>query len=195
MGKRVFVWVAHPRAGSLCHGLGEAYREGAEGGGAEVRLMTLDAMAFDCGVFAGYAGEMPPLEPDLIAWQEAVSWAQHLLVVHPYWWGSMPARAKAVLDRALVPGFGFRYREGSVLWDRLLKGRTADVIITSDTPPWYDTLLYHKPGRRVMRNQVLGFCGIKTRRIVQMGTVKTAKPDKIAAWLEKARKLGASAAG
>jgi len=193
MPKKIFIWMAHPRADSLCAGLADAYHEGARAAGAAVRRLDLHAMRFDPD-FEGYGTPAPALEPDLLAWQEGVAWADHLFVVHPYWWGAMPARAKAVLDRALLPGFGFRYRKGSVLWDKLLKGRTADVMITSDTPPWYDTLIYRKPGRRVIRNQVLGFCGIKTRRIVQVGTVKTADEAKRARWIARAGDLGRTAA-
>jgi len=194
MAKRIFVWVAHPRETSLCASLGDAYGEGAEAAGASLRRIDLHAMDFDAGAGAGYGHAVPPLEPALIAWQEAVAWADHLLVVHPYWWGAMPARAKAVLDRALLPGFGFKYHARGLMWDRLLTGRTADTIITSDTPPWYDTLAYRRPGRRVLRNQVLEFCGIQVRRQVQFGPVKTASPDRIAGWLAKARRMGGEAA-
>ena len=37
---------------------------------------------------------MPPLEPDLLEWQQGIAWADHLLIIHPYWWGAMPTRAK-----------------------------------------------------------------------------------------------------
>jgi putative NADPH-quinone reductase len=98
-----------------------------------------------------------------------------------------------VLDRALTSGFGFKYHKRGMGWDKLLTGRTADAILTSDTPPWYDTLVYRKPGRRVLRNQVLKFCGIKPRKIVQFGTIKTANEAKRARWIERARDMGRSA--
>lgn len=195
MSRKIFIWMAHPRATSLCSGLADAYQAGAEEGGATtVRRMDLSAMRFD-PYFEGYGGAEPlPLEPDLLAWQEGIEWADHVAVVHPYWWGAMPARAKAVLDRALLPGFGFQYHEQGTGWDKLLTGRTADVILTSDTPPWLDTLLYRKPGRRVIRNQVLGFCGIRMRRSLQVGPVKTAGPERIGGWITRARRMGRAAA-
>lgn len=194
MAKRIFVWVAHPRAGAFCEALGKAYADGAQAAGAELRLMTLSTMTFALD-FEGYSGRRVPLEPDLLAWQEAIAWSEHVVIVHPYWWGAMPAKAKAVLDRALVPGFGFKYHATGLLWDKLLTGRTADVIITSDTPPLFDTLAYGMPGRRVIRNQVLGFCGIKLKRRVQIGPIKTASEKKRAAWLARASEMGRRAAG
>ena len=193
MAKRIFVWVAHPKADSLCEGMADAYQAAVAGSGAEVRRMNLSDMSFDMN-FEGYGESAPMLEPDLMEWQENVRWADHLLFVHPYWWGSMPTKAKAVLGRALTPGFGFTYHRKGVNWDKLLKGKTADVMITSDTPPLLDTILYRKPGRRVMKNQILGFCGVQTKNVVQFGSVKTASPEKISSWIERAGRLGVKAA-
>ncbi|MEQ8896574.1 MAG: NAD(P)H-dependent oxidoreductase [Roseovarius sp.] len=193
MARKIFIWVAHPKAGSLCAALADAYQKGAEGQGAEIRRMDLCDMRFD-PAFEGYGDAVPELEADLLTWQEAVVWSDHLLIVHPYWWGAMPTQAKAVFDRALSPGFGFRYHRRGMGWDKLLKGRTADAVITSDTPPLLDTLIYRKPGRRVLKNQVLGFCGIRMRRLKQFGSVKLARPEKIARWLDRAREMGRAAA-
>ncbi len=193
MTKRVFIWVAHPRAGSLCEGLADAYQAGAEAQGADVRRMNLAEMSF-AAEFEGYGSNAAPLEPDLKAWQDAIAWADHILIIHPYWWGAMPTKAKAVLDRALTPGFGFKYHRKGVAWDKLLVGKTADAVITSDTPPLLDTVLYRKPARRVMKNQVLGFCGIKTKNVIQLGSVKMASPEKIGRWMHRAQRMGQRAA-
>lgn len=193
MTRHTFIWVAHPKAESLCKGMADAYQAGAEAQGSEVRRMDLSAMAFDLNT-DGYGPDAPPLEPDLIAWQEAVAWADHILIVHPYWWGAMPTKAKSVIDRALAPGFAFKYHRRGLAWDKLLTGKTADVLITSDTPPLLDTLFYWRAGRRVLGNQILGFCGVKTRRAMQFGSVKTASPERIRAWISKARTLGVRAA-
>ncbi len=190
--KRVFIWVAHPKPGSLSEGIADAYQAGVEASGAQVRRMDLSEMTFTAN-FDGYR-EAPALEPDLLAWQEAMAWADHVMIVHPYWWGAMPTLAKAVLDRALTPGFAYKYHGKGMGWDKLLTGKTGDAIITSDTPPLIDTLIYRKPARRVIKNQVLGFCGIKSRKIVQFGSVKLADPKKIQRWIGAAHRMGASAA-
>jgi len=193
MTKRVFIWVAHPRSHSLCGGIADSYQAGALATGAEVRRIDLAEMSFDTS-FDGYGEDALPLEPDLLAWQDGISWADHILIVHPYWWGAMPTRAKAVLDRALTPGFGFRYHKVNVAWDKLLKGKTADANITSGKQPVLDSMLYRRPARRVIRNQVLGFCGIRAKRVIQFGSVKLASQKKIAGWLRRAERMGAHAA-
>lgn len=193
MTKRVFIWVAHPKSGSLCSGLADAYEAGIAKAGGEVRRMNLHEMSFNTA-FEGYDDTPPPLEPDLLKWQENIGWADHVLIVHPYWWGAMPTLAKAVIDRGLTPGFGFNYHTKGVAWDKLLTGKTADTIITSDTPPLLDTFIYGRPARRVMKNQVLGFCGIKSRNVVQLGSVKLASAKKIDGWMTRAQRMGARAA-
>ncbi len=194
MKRKVFIWVAHPKAESLCAGLAEAYEAGARSKGAEVRRMDLSDMTFTTASdFDGYSKKDTVLDPDLVTWQDNLKWADHVMIVHPYWWGAMPTQAKAVLDIALEPGFAFKYHARGVKWDKLLKGRTGDAIITSDTPPWLDTLLYRKPGRRVMKNQVLDFVGIKPRKVIQLGSVKLADAAKIGRWMQKVQQMGAKA--
>ncbi|MEL6451865.1 MAG: NAD(P)H-dependent oxidoreductase [Pseudomonadota bacterium] len=192
MPKRIFIWIAHPKTGSLNAALAARYAKGATAKGALVRTMSLADMDFDDS-FDGY-DKTRPLAPDLAKWQENVAWANHVMIVHPYWWGAMPSKAKAVLDMALLPGFAYKYHARGVAWDKLLTGRTGDAIITSDTPPWIDTLIYRSPGRRVMRNQVMKFCGVIPRKVVQLGSVKLASADKITRWLDRAERMGAAAA-
>jgi len=193
MSRKIFIWVGHPKPNTLCKAIGDAYQRGAERNGAQVRRMDLSDMSFDLSV-DGYGDGSAPLDHDLVAWQENIAWADHVLFIHPYWWGAMPARAKAVLDRALTPGFGYKYRQKGMGWDKLLAGKTADGVITSDTPPLIDTLIYRQPARRVLKNQVLGFCGIKARKIIQFGSVKMASQKKIEGWIGKAETMGARAA-
>ncbi|MEM8935294.1 MAG: NAD(P)H-dependent oxidoreductase [Pseudomonadota bacterium] len=192
MTNKIFIWVAHPKAGSLCEAIADRYQEGAEKAGAETRRINLSEMRFE-PAFSGYR-DAPELEPDLIAWQEAVNWADHIMIIHPYWWGAMPSSAKAVLDRALTPGFAFKYHKKGVAWDKLLEGKTADGFVTSDTPPLLDTFVYQKPARRVLKNQVFDFCGVKAKSIIQFGSVKMASAKKIARWMTRAENLGARAA-
>ena len=79
-------------------------------------------------------------------------------------------------------------------WDQLLKGKTGDAIITSDTPKWIDTFLYLSPGRRTIKNQVYKFCGIKPKKIDQFGSIKMADEGQMKSWLTQAGQYGSNAA-
>ncbi|MEX0367962.1 MAG: NAD(P)H-dependent oxidoreductase, partial [Ruegeria sp.] len=78
MAKRVFIWVAHPKAGSLNAALAERYAAGARGEGAEVRIMHLSDMAPEAGYSDGQ-----DLSPDIQTWQDNIRWADHVMILHP----------------------------------------------------------------------------------------------------------------
>ena len=193
MPKRIFIWVGHPRETSLSHGLADAYQAAAEGAGAEIRRMNTFDMNFDADLTEGYHSRKT-LEPCLEEWRENLSWCEHTAWIYPYWWGGMPAKMKGVIDRSFLPGFAMRYHEDDPWWDRLLAGRTADVIISSDSPGWFDTLRYGAPGHKQVKNLILEFSGIKVARMKQIGTIKTASDKKIKSWINQAANMGKRAA-
>ena len=192
MGKKIFIWVGHPSDTSLSHGMADAYERGAKQQGAEVRRMHLHDMAFDPDLTFGYK-QRKDLEPCLEEWRENILWAEHVCWAYPMWWGGMPAKMKGVLDRAFLPGFAMEYHENDPWWDALLKGRSADVLLTSDAPAFYDQIVYGRPAKNQVTNLVLKFSGIKPVRTLQVGTVKTASETKIQRWLKAAEKRGRKA--
>ncbi|MDM4771028.1 NAD(P)H-dependent oxidoreductase [Solimonas sp. SE-A11] len=189
MSSRVLVILAHPAEDSLCHALAARYAAGARQVGAEVRHLDLGRMAFDPVLRQGYR-EPQALEPDLARAQQELLWAQHLVFVYPIWWGAMPALLKGFLDRVLLPGFAFRYRRDSVWWDRLLAGRSAQLITTMDTPPWYYRWFYRQPGHEQMRRTVLEFCGVRPVRVRSFGPVRSATAEQRERWLDSAEGQG-----
>jgi len=189
MQKRVLVILGHPIVGSLCGALADSYTGAAESAGHEVRRINLAELKFDPILRHGYA-EPQPLEPDLVNAQAQIKWAQHVVFVYPTWWGSMPALMKGFIDRTFLPGFAFKYHKRSPLWDRLLTGRTAELIVTMDTPPLFNKLVNRSPGDKQMKRSVLQFTGLKPLRATSFGKVRGASNAKRAKWIAKAAKLG-----
>lgn len=189
----IFIWVGHPRSTSLSHAMADEFEKGARENGAKIRRMHLNDMVFDPDLEEGYHSRKE-LEPCLNEWRDNILWAKHLCWAYPIWWGGMPAKMKGVVDRAFLPGFAMDYPEGKLMWDRLLKGRSADVILTSDAPPWFDQVVNGRPAKNQAKNTVLEFAGIKPVKTLQVGTVKTADEKKINAWLNMAYRRGQKAA-
>jgi len=194
VAQRILVILGHPAPNSLCAGMATAYAEGAQAAGAEVRRLDLSTLHFDPRLQAGYRGEQP-LEPDLVAAQADITWAEHLVWVYPIWWGAMPALLKGFIDRVFLPGYAFKYRQGSSLWDRLLAGRTAELLVTMDSPPWYFRWVTHMPGHHQMKKAILEFCGIRPVKVRSFGPVRTADAKRLGAWVAQARALGARHGG
>lgn len=188
-GPKVLIVQGNPDPNSFCAALAESYREGARRSGAEVREINLPEMEFDPNLARGYKGETE-LEPDLIEAQKLIGWAEHLVFVYPTWWGTLPALLKGFVDRVFLPGFAFRYRPNSIRWDKLLKGRSARLIVTMDTPPWYYRLIYGSPGHKAMKRSTLEFCGVKPVRISSVGVIKSSSRAKREAWLARVGQLG-----
>lgn len=186
---RTLVLVGHPDPNSLCAAMAQRYVDAARDAGKPVRLLQLGQLAFDPVLRAGYRSSQP-LEPDLRAAQDDILWAQHLVWVYPTWWGAMPALLKGFIDRIFLPGFAFKYRPNSSLWDRLLAGRSARLLVTMDAPPWYYRWFNRMPGHQQMRRTILEFAGVTPVRISSFGPVRGARPGLIDRWLQEAARLG-----
>ena len=192
MGKEVVVILGHPDADSYCAALAQAYVAAATEAGNRVGFYALGDMVFDPILRQGYK-QVQPLEPDLLALQHAISQAEHLVFVYPTWWGTMPALLKGMFDRLFVPGFAFKYRKpDSVLWDKLLKGRSAQAIVTMDTPGWYYRFIYKLAGHHILKRCILEFCGIRPVAIHALGPVKSSSPQQRQAWLAEVQHLAST---
>jgi putative NADPH-quinone reductase len=152
-------------------------------------VISLGSLSFDPILHNGYAA-VQELEPDLVAAQAAITWAEHLVFVYPLWWGAMPALLKGFIDRVFLPGFAFKFRDGSVFWDRLLAVRSAHLLVTMDTPPWYYRWVSGMPGHKQMKHTILGFSGVKPVAISNFGPVKSSTPEQREKWLAQARGFG-----
>ena len=188
MGKRILLILGHPSTTSFCAALAERYAQSALDAGHEVRQLRLGEMVFDPVLRDSYQ-QIQPLEDDLNAAQSDILWAEHLTLVYPIWWGGIPALLKGFFDRVLLPGFAFKYRKGKAFPDKLLNGRTAHLLVTMDTPPWYYRLIYRMPGLHEVRKTTLQFCGIKPLRTLTFGPVLGSTDQQRRSWLQQAQAI------
>jgi putative NADPH-quinone reductase len=132
------------------------------------------------------------MEADLITAQEKIKTADHIVWIYPLWWGMMPAIMKGFIDRVFVPGFAFKYHQNSSKWDKLLKGKTTEIICTLDYPVFVFKLFFGEGGVKVMRKMVLDFCGLKTTKTTYIGQIKPSTPEQRKEWLHKVELIGKS---
>ncbi len=191
--KKILLLLGHPDKSGLCGALTDAYEAGAKEAGHDVRRMNLGDMQFDPILHQGYRARQE-LEPDLAAFQENIQWCQHFVIVHPVWWVGMPALLKGLFDRAWLPGTAFRYiktasGQRTQFWSRLLKGRTARIIMTSGTVPW---LVRFLPGnvQAQLRWGILWFAGFSVYNTKWFGPSENPTPERKARWEGIVRALG-----
>ncbi len=191
--KNILIIVGHPNTKSLCSSFAQQYCEGANEAGHHVELLELGNMNFNPNFMGSYSSEVKmQLEPDLIYAQQKIKWAHHIVIVHPVWWGSVPAILKGFFDKVLTPGFAFKYKENSDWWDKLLQGKTGEIIYTADTPIWVNRFIFLAPSVNVINKRVFAFCGIKTKRIKGFGPVRGSDVEQRKKWLTHAKYLGST---
>ncbi len=195
MSKKIFLLLGHPDNSGLCGSLADAYEQGAKEAGHEIVRMNIGEMQFDPILHKGYRARQE-LEPDLQKFQEHVQSADHFVVVHPVWWVGMPAILKGLFDRAWLPGSAFRYiktKAGArtIFWHRLMRGKTARIIVTSGTAPW---LVRFLPGNvnAQLRWGILWFAGFRVYHTKWFGPAENPPEARRAAWLRIIHDLGRS---
>ena len=179
----------HPNKDSFNFALAAAYKKGAVSSGAEIKEIVIADLKFNPNLNHGYQ-KRTELEPDLLDSWDKIKWADHLVWIHPVWWGGLPAITKGFIDRVFLPGFAFQYRENSVWWDKLLSGKTAQIITTLDQPGWYYRLMFGKPSVNQLKKSTLGFCGVKPVKVTYLGPVKSSNEGLRKKWLDKVEYLG-----
>lgn len=189
MSKKILIINGHPNKDSFNFGLAEAYKKGAVNVGAEIKEIVIAELQFNPNLQFGYQKRIE-LEPDLIDAWEKIKWAEHLVWIHPVWWGGLPAISKGFIDRLFLPGMAFRYRDNSVWWDKLLKGKTARILTTLDQPGWYYRLAFGRPSVNQLKKSTLEFCGVKPVKVTYFGIIKTSDQTHRSKWLARAEDLG-----
>ncbi len=186
--KKVLVINGNPKNKSLCGALAEAYADAAKNQ-HDVIYVKLSDLTFDPNLHSGYnASQM--LEEDLKHLQTQISRAQHIVIVSPVWWGSMPAKLKGVFNRVLLSGYAFQYQKGNPFPAKLLEGKTAQLLFTLDTPTLWYKWIQGNPIYKQLKRTILSFVGIKTTSAHYFGPVISAKEKTIQGWLDKAERLG-----
>lgn len=187
--KKIVIINGHPNPGSFNYALAAAYKKGAVTSGAQVTEINIGELNFNPNLAYGYSKVMA-LEPDLLTSWDKIMAADHLVWIHPVWWGGMPAIAKGFIDRLFLPGMAYKYRKNSVWWDKLLKGKTAHIITTLDQPGWYYRLFFGRSSVNQLRKSVLQFCGISPVKVSYIGIIKTAAAVQREKWLQQVYEFG-----
>ncbi|MCF1192094.1 NAD(P)H-dependent oxidoreductase [Mangrovimonas sp. AS39] len=187
--KQVLIINGHPDKESFNHALSEAYKKGVNSSNAMVTQINISELEFNPNLKFGYRKRMD-LEPDLVAAIDKIKKADHMVWLFPMWWYGYPAIMKGFIDRTFLPGIAYQPIEGKPLPEKLLKGKSARLIITADTPKWYDFLIMKRPAINQFKKGTLQFCGINPVKVTYIATMKNSSSDFREKWLRKISVLG-----
>ncbi len=191
MGKRITLIQGHPDpAGEhLGHALAAAYAAGAREAGHEVRLIEVAGLDFPLlRTREDFEDGSPPEAINRA--QEAIAWADHLVILYPLWLGTMPAVLKAFLEQVFRPGFAMSKAEANQWPRKLMKGKSARIVVTMGMPAFLYRWYFRAHSLKSLERNVLGFCGVSPIRETLLGVVEGVGDAARAKWLTRMTVLG-----
>ena len=191
MGNKIVIVQGHPDPGAehLCHALANSYGLGAKEAGHEVREINISQLDYPLLRTQQDYDEGTP--PDVIKHaQDDLAWADHIVLVYPLWLGTMPALLKGFLEQVLRPGFATSKVEKGSSWQKMLKGKSARIVITMGMPALAYRWYYRAHSLKSLERNILKFCGIGPIQENLFGLVEGVSDEKRSGWLEQMNKLG-----
>jgi putative NADPH-quinone reductase len=192
--KRIVLIEGHPdpdpAAEHFCSALASAYEHGAQETGHEVKLISVARLDFPLLRTAADWEGGTPCEAIRHA-QDAIAWADHLVIVFPLWLGDMPAVLKGFFEQTLRPGFAIGQAQPGRLGRKLLKGRSARIVVTMGMPAFFYRIYYRAHSVRSLKRNILEFCGVSPVGTTLIGMIE--KEGVRAGWLQKMSVLGCEA--
>jgi putative NADPH-quinone reductase len=192
MTRHIVIIQGHPDSSErhFGHALADAYAEGAQQAGHEARSILVAELDFPL-VRCREEWESDP--PSCIREaQQAIAWADHLVLFYPLWLGDMPAGLKAFLEQVARPGFAFAKTDGGAMGKKLLTGKSARVVVTMGMPAFVYRWFFGAHSLKNLERNVLRFVGIRPVRHSLIGLVE-GNPAARERWLAKMRALGGRA--
>jgi putative NADPH-quinone reductase len=191
MGKRIFLIQGHPDSSErhLCHALEDRYAEGAGEAGHELRRIDVARLDFPL-LRSQKEWDQSELPSSLAPSQQAIQWAEHLVLFFPLWLGDMPALLKGYLEQVARPGFAFYREEDGRTMRKALGGRSARVVVTMGMPASIYRWYFRAHSVRSLERNVLGFVGIGPVHETLIGMVGSMKPTACQRALADLARLG-----
>ncbi len=188
--RKIAIFDAHPDTdpARYVHALSNAYANGAREAGHEVRLIQLGGL--DIPILQSRDEWMEqPAPPVVKPGQDAILSADHLVFFYPLWLGDMPALLKAFLEQALRPGAALNYGEDKMPSDKLLKGRSARLVVTMGMPAFFYRAYYGAHSVRSFKRNILALTGIDPVTTSLIGNVEGSEGHRTR-WLRRMRMHG-----
>lgn len=192
MTKKILILLGNPDPDTFSGTIATRYEQAAREAGHEVERINIGDLDFDPILHKGYK-VIQELEPDLLDLQEKFRSADHIVIVYPNWWCTMPAIMKGLFDRFWIPGFAFNFDKTTKKLIKRLTGKTARVIIVAGTHSPFKTWWKFGDFTNEIQYGILEFAGIKTR-VSAYGPCEHVSDTCREKWLTEIEKLARKAA-
>ncbi len=191
MTKRIAIIQGHPDASQshFGHTLAAAYARGAAAAGHETRLIEVARLDFPL-LHSKQEWEQGATPASIMTAQQTIAWAEHLVICYPLWLGSMPAILKAFFEQIARPGFAFASPESGPMWKKLLKGKSARIVVTMGMPALIYRWYFGAHSLKSLERNILGFVGISPIQSSIIGMIEHPDNRRREKWLRTLEDLG-----
>ena len=187
--KKIFILLGHSDKETFSGSIADNYERGAKEAGHEVHRLNIGELQFDPILHKGYK-EIQKLEPDLLKIQDEWNWCDHIVIIYPNWWNTMPAILKGMFDRMFLPGFAFKFDVHKKKVKQLLCGKSARVFITAGTHSGFQTWCNVGDYSNEIKNGILKFSGHKPVRVKTFGPAEKVSDQTRGEWLGDVFSMG-----
>jgi NAD(P)H dehydrogenase (quinone) len=163
---KVLIILAHPNVESFNHAVSKTVAGRLSNKGYEVKTRDLYQLGFDPVLtleeLKNYENANFKHAQDILAEQEAILWADHLVLVFPTWWWSPPAILKGYLDRVFTPNFAFAVDDNGTPKVSPLHGKTVSIIQTTGADEEFvKSEQMDEAVKKLFSTGIFGFCGME----------------------------------
>ena len=185
----------HPHEGSFCSAIRDAVISGLEVGKHEYKLVDLGVDEFDpvmrakdlkAFAMAGHIGEegLEGVDPIVLKYMKKLRWAEHVVMIFPIWWMSMPAMMKGFVDKVIFPGVVYKMEGGNLV--SMLSGlKQVTIITTMNTPADVYKNMFNNSIEGSLIKGTFNKIGIHDIRWISLNMVKQVGDEKRWVWLDE----------
>jgi len=162
--------IAHPKKESFSFAMANKYINLAKDKGYKIKTLDLYREKNQQPFFNFDNANKVEKTPEMKYYQEKIKWADELVFIFPYWWGSMPAILKNFIDWNFSKDFAFKYVNSRP--KGLLINKNVKIYTTTGAP----SLIYKITGansrlKKMFQKQIVEFCGMKLQQCSIFGGI------------------------
>ena len=184
----------HPHEGSFCSAILEAVENGLKRGEHEHHTIHLEKDGFDpvmhdsdlaAFVHAGRFGAhgLEGADPIALRYMKKMRWAEHVVMIFPIWWMTMPAMMKGFVDKVIFPAVAYNMDKGKLV--SRLPVRKVTVISTMNTPADVYRDSFNNSIEGSLIKGTFRQIGIEDIQWVSLNGVKQASQEQRVTWLDE----------
>lgn len=179
---KYLIILAHPDIKSLNSKIAESLKKHLIKSGHNVKFHNLYEEKFNPLLSLEEIERKFSFDEGIQRYSIELSRADHIIFIHPDWWGQMPAILKGWIDRVFRQGTAFEY-DGPDFEEKekiaLLTGKIATVIITTDRDP--EIMLIEN----IWKKDILSYCGIDDAGVLIHFSARNAGSNEKKLFLER----------